>query len=105
MRIWISVSWFDSKRGSIASKGVMGGSYLTLLSFNQIPRKGISKKEKAWRFKVGSTENQERCTRLYVQIVKKNAKSLSSLGATSRFIAEIVIPSARMAAGKRAVPV
>jgi len=64
-----------------------------------------NQKEVAWDIKkvvaVDSAEGRGRCTRRFVQTVRKNAKSLSNPGMTVRYTAEIVSQSVRAKAVKR----
>jgi hypothetical protein len=64
------------------------------------------RKEIIWGFKNAvedSTEGHGRCTRRLVQIVRKNAKSLSSQAETVLYTAKNVSQSVKIAAVKRSV--
>jgi hypothetical protein len=56
--------------------------------------------EELWVLKVVMTEVRARCTRLFVQIVKKNVKFHSSQEKTVQFIARTVFQSIRIIAVK-----
>ena len=59
--------------------------------------------ETIWLSKVVMTEVQKRCTRLSVQIAKRNVKFPSSPEKTVRFIAETVFQSIKIAAANKAL--
>jgi len=57
--------------------------------------------EATWLFKVGMTEVQERCIRLFVQIARKSAKFLLIPEETVQFTAKNAIQNEKIAAVKR----
>jgi hypothetical protein len=61
----------------------------------------VPKKEAAWLFKVDLTAVRGRCTRQFVQIVKKSVTFLSSPEETARFTAKNATQSAKIAAVKQ----